>query len=228
MNMPNREHYVKCFFAGGLVLGLLSGIPIIGAGNCFCCMWVVLGGGLAGYLLVRWSAFPVSAGEGALVGMLSGAFGAVISSILNALQQMVLGQDYYKTWQDAMYEQRGEMPPGFEEAMEHAMEIMTNPAIYLTMTLIVSLVLFSIFAMVGGLLAVSIWGPRKFPPYGHPPGTYPPGYPAPGYGGPGVYIPPPVMPQPGSTPPVAPPESKRFPGSDPGQGQGSSGPLSPG
>ncbi len=226
--MPNSDHYVKCFFAGGLALGLLSGIPVISAGNCLCCMWVVLGGGLAGYLLVRWSSFPVSAGEGALVGMLSGVFGAVISSILYALQQMVLGQDYYKIWQDAMYQQRGEMPPGFEEAMGRMMEIMTNPALHLIMVLIFSLVLFSIFAMVGGLLAVSIWGPRKFPPYTHPPGTYPPGYPASGPGGPGVYIPPPVMPQPPSGPPVAPPESSEFPGSGTGQGQGSSGPLSPG
>jgi hypothetical protein len=179
-------------------------------------MWVVLGGGLAGYLLVRWAAFPVSNGEGALVGLLSGVFGAVISSILDALRWLVMGDEYFKRmWEEAMSGRQQDMPPGFDQFMDQMSEIFANPEMLLMLGLITSLVLFSIFALIGGLLAVAIFGPRKFPPSGPPPIGYPPGQQTPG-----VYIPPPVMPQPPQGPPSSPPEFK--PG--PGQGQTYSGP----
>ena len=32
---------------GGLFIGVLSALPIVGAANCCCCLWVVSGGALA-------------------------------------------------------------------------------------------------------------------------------------------------------------------------------------
>jgi hypothetical protein len=36
---------------GALLMGVLSGLPIIAAGNICCCMWVLSGGFVASYLL---------------------------------------------------------------------------------------------------------------------------------------------------------------------------------
>ncbi len=38
---------------GGLVLGVLSALPIVSIGNVCCCLWVISGGVLAAYLLQR-------------------------------------------------------------------------------------------------------------------------------------------------------------------------------
>jgi len=73
--VENREHYLKAFLTAGLVIGILSAMPLIGAGNCCCCLWVVMGGALAGYLLCSSSDKPVRPGEGALVGLFAGLIG---------------------------------------------------------------------------------------------------------------------------------------------------------
>ena len=39
--------FVQPALAGGMFLGFLSSIPFIAAGNCLCCMWVLLGGGIS-------------------------------------------------------------------------------------------------------------------------------------------------------------------------------------
>ena len=46
--MPTPPKLQPALF-GGLFIGVLSALPIISAGNCLCCMWVVAGGMLATY-----------------------------------------------------------------------------------------------------------------------------------------------------------------------------------
>ena len=65
-------------FFGGLLIGVLSALPIVSAGNCCCCLWVVAGGMLAVYLRQQNSPFAVTSAEGALVGLLAGVIGAVV------------------------------------------------------------------------------------------------------------------------------------------------------
>lgn len=60
---------------GGLVVGLLSAIPIL---NYCCCIWAIGGGGLAGFLYIKDSPLPVRPGDGAIIGALAGVIGAVI------------------------------------------------------------------------------------------------------------------------------------------------------
>src|SRR5262245_35761617 len=45
--------FIQPAVAGGTALGLLSSLPLLSAGNCLCCMWVLGGGGLATYLLSK-------------------------------------------------------------------------------------------------------------------------------------------------------------------------------
>ena len=62
---------------GGLLIGVLSALPLINIGNC-CCLWVTSGGVVAAYLLQQNQPDPIAPGDGAVVGLLAGIVGAFI------------------------------------------------------------------------------------------------------------------------------------------------------
>ena len=57
---------------GGAVIGVLSALPLISAGNCCCCLWVIGGGAVAAYLLQQHQATPITVGDGAVAGGVKG------------------------------------------------------------------------------------------------------------------------------------------------------------
>src|SRR2546421_2143657 len=77
---------------GGVALGLLSAIPIVSAANICCCAWVLAGGALAAYLYIKESPTPVSIGDGALLGLFAGGFGAVVFLIIGVPMGLIFGQ----------------------------------------------------------------------------------------------------------------------------------------
>ena len=68
---------------GGLVVGVLSALPLIYVGNLCCCLWIVSGGVVAAYVLQQNQAAPIAAGDGALVGLLAGVAGAFVYLIVS-------------------------------------------------------------------------------------------------------------------------------------------------
>src|SRR5690348_8758484 len=83
---------VKSAVIGGVVLGLLSAIPFVNWLNFCCCLWAIIGGALASYLYVKNSAVPASAGDGAILGAMAGAIGAVIFLIVGIPLSIVAGE----------------------------------------------------------------------------------------------------------------------------------------
>src|SRR6185295_5132476 len=69
---------LKPALIGGVFIGVLSVIPFVSAVNLCCCLWAILGGLLATYLYVKNSPTPARAGDGAVLGVIAGAIGAVI------------------------------------------------------------------------------------------------------------------------------------------------------
>ena len=76
-------------FWGGLFIGVLSALPLVNAGNCCCCLWVICGGALAAYLRQQSSPLQIDAAEGALVGLMAGAIGGVIATVLSIPFQLL-------------------------------------------------------------------------------------------------------------------------------------------
>ena len=60
---------------GGLVIGVLSALPVINLANC-CCAWILFGGALAAYLMQQNHPEPIQIGDGAIAGLLAGVVGA--------------------------------------------------------------------------------------------------------------------------------------------------------
>jgi hypothetical protein len=72
-------------------MGVLSALPLIAVGNLCCCLWVVAGGLVAAYLLQQNYTLPITAGDGAIVGLLAGLIGAVIHIAISIPLDLLLG-----------------------------------------------------------------------------------------------------------------------------------------
>ena len=139
----------------GIVIGVLSSLPIVNAGNCCCCMWVVGGGALGAWLLQQNTVHAISIAEGMLVGLLAGVVGAVIAVPVSLASHALLGglgdgRDLI----DRVLERSGSMPPELRDALERARSsaLTSGGALTVLLTFVMSLVINLIFATLGGLL----------------------------------------------------------------------------
>lgn len=144
----------------GVIFGVASSIPIIGFLNCFCCSLIFGCGILSAYLLIRQSSFPVLYGQGALVGLLAGFFGALTTTIMDSILEILIGP-YLKNIAFRFLENVPEqIPPELMEVIEkRMMEPFTVSAMIIS--LIMSLIIFGIFSTLGGILGVALFGKRQ-------------------------------------------------------------------
>lgn len=85
----NQQDQSKPYIVGGLVMGILSVVPFLNAGNTCCCLWAWLGGAIAAKLLVDGSPQPVTVQDGAKVGLYAGALGAFIRIVIGLPVELV-------------------------------------------------------------------------------------------------------------------------------------------
>lgn len=142
---------------GGLVVGVLSALPIISAGNLCCCLWIVSGGVAAAHFLQQNQQRPITQGDGALVGLLAGLIGAgvylvvsiPITILVAPIQRQVLAR---------LMERANGMPPEFREYVGGV-----GGAVGLVLGFVLMVVLGAIFSTLGGLLG-AIFFSRSQPP----------------------------------------------------------------
>jgi hypothetical protein len=71
---------------GGVVMALLSHLPVISLVNCLACAWLWLSGGFAVWFYLRQERkMSITAGQGAIIGALSGLFGAILGTIVGTI-----------------------------------------------------------------------------------------------------------------------------------------------
>ena len=143
----------------GAGFGFVSGIPIIGAANCACCAWAILGGFGASFFWLR-NAGPVTQppyGDGFLLGALTGAIGAVVATLVGLPFQLLSGAAGFgglDQIEEALGDQ--ELPPFVSQILEQV-----GGAGFTAMSaligLVFSLILFSIFAGIGALIGTAIF-----------------------------------------------------------------------
>jgi hypothetical protein len=150
---------------GGVFIGVMSALPIINAGNCCCCLWVLAGGALAVYLRQQNSPAPVDAAEGALMGLMAGLIGGVLGALLAIPVQMVFGPIQHE-WMSRIMAGNEDMPPEAREMMDR---LMAGQA-FAVAGAVINIVISVIFGMLGGLLGVAIFK-KNAPPQAPPPPT---------------------------------------------------------
>jgi hypothetical protein len=148
-------------FWGGLFIGVLSALPLVNAGNCCCCLWVICGGALAAYLRQQSSPVQIDVAEGALVGLMAGAIGGVIATVLSIPFQLYVGP-YQRELMDRILANNPDVPP---EARDYVQRFAGGTAFRLV-GMVVSVIIDIIFGLLGGLLGVALFKKNTPPPAG--------------------------------------------------------------
>jgi len=149
---------LKPALIGGVLLGLLSAIPVVNLVNICCCLWALIGGLLASYLYIKNSPVPASAGDGAILGALAGLVGAVIVVVIGIPISIIAGG----ITRELLIRLIENVNPGQAEAIRIQMEAGSTIAGAIVNGIILA-VLLVIFSTIGGLLGIPIFEKRKGP-----------------------------------------------------------------
>jgi hypothetical protein len=174
----------------GVAIGVLSALPVVNMVNACCCAWVICGGALAAYLMQQNHPAPITTGDGAIVGLLAGLFGAVVGTVLSIPLTMMMGP-FQAEMMERMLESARDMPPEAREFLE-SMSGGAAMGIGLVFTFFMMSVTGAIFGLVGGILGALMFrkdGPPPTPPE-------PTGFQPPTFTPPSSFTPPPPPPPP--------------------------------
>lgn len=145
---------------GGIFIGVLSALPVVGAANCCCCLWIVSGGALAAYLEVQQRDRTLTGGEGATVGALAGVVGAFVWLPIVAVLAVVMGP-IQEAMLESVLENAREMPPELREMLE-GVETSGSFGGYVVLFFF-QLFIGTIFAAIGGIVA-AMYFKKDVPP----------------------------------------------------------------
>jgi hypothetical protein len=148
-------------------MGVLSALPLIYVGNACCCLWVIAGGLVAAYVLQQNQAAPISPGDGALVGLLAGLFGAVVQAVVSIPIDLIVGPMQRAVLQRVL-DMTGNMPSDMREVLERVSREGLSPA-WFALRWFIGLVFWlfvgAIFSTVGGVIGAAVFKKNT------PPGT---------------------------------------------------------
>jgi len=136
---------------GGVLIGVLSALPIVAAANLCCCMWVIAGGLMSAYLLQSNSPQAITTGDGAVVGLLAGLIGAVVHTFVSLPINLLMGGVTQRLMQQIVNN-----APDIPDNVRQMMETMGNSAGFSILGVVVGFMFWlfcgAVFATLGGLL----------------------------------------------------------------------------
>ena len=148
-------------FYGGAFIGVLSSLPFVSLGNCCCCLWVIGGGVLTAYLMQQNHPYAIKTEDGLLGGLIAGAIGALIATVLAIPLQLVMG-DFQRQILERIAS-NPDMPEQYRSLLERV-GTRTGGVIAVLLGGIVNLVIYSVVSMIGGLLGVALFRKKDLPP----------------------------------------------------------------
>jgi hypothetical protein len=153
---------------GGVVMGVLSALPVVSAGNLCCCLWVVVGGLIAAYVLQQNQTASITPADGALVGLLAGLVGACVQVVIS-IPIGILVAPFERAMIQRVAEMTGSMPPEVRDALDRYAGASRDFGVGFWIVrkiveLVMGLFVGAIFSTLGGLLGVALF--RRNPPTG--------------------------------------------------------------
>jgi hypothetical protein len=159
----NEERMLKPALIGGVLLGILSSLPIINLFNCVCCAWVIGGGALAAYLYVKDSPVPVTLGRGVALGLAAGLIGTIVSALFSIPLYLLMnraGMGVVEQIRQAL-DQISNVPPETREMFRTLSARGSMDVFFFLFGLLFMLVVYCLFAMLGGAIGVALFEKRK-------------------------------------------------------------------
>jgi len=176
----NEERLLKPALIGGVLLGILSSLPLF---NCLCCVWMIGGGVLAAYLFVKDSPAPVTLGRGVTLGLLTGCLGTIVMALFFVPLHMLLNPGV--TIMEQMRQSMNQLPNVPPETRQLLATLEERSGIIYAIGFIFMLIVSCLFSMAGGAIGVAIFekrNSRNVPPSYQPPINIPPPPPPPDAG----------------------------------------------
>jgi hypothetical protein len=177
--MPEKPSKLMPALYGGIIIGLLSGIPFISLINCICCAGVMIGGFLAVFFYKKDlppDAPPLTNNDALALGALAGLFGALFSNIISAGFMFTVGNVAASMMYDIIiwgYDKAGmldKMPP---EALDEMRDGMSQETIS-PMNVLGSFITLPLFGLLGGLIGYAVYKPKAEEKPPEVPPTLPP------------------------------------------------------
>jgi hypothetical protein len=145
------EGYAKSVLIAGGIAGVLSATPLLNLLNIICCLWILLGGAMAVYLVRSDTERKINYGDGAYIGLLTGFFAAFVSSSLFTIF-LLLGLNVAKY-----------IPERIPE-LEQFGDIFTATKVGLNAMLlwfIFSVIIGGVFGALGGIIGTALFAKKK-------------------------------------------------------------------
>jgi hypothetical protein len=144
---------LKPTLLGGAVFGVAAAVPFLNLINCACCALAIGAGFLAAYLYSQECKSQGAAfrpGQGALVGLVAGAFYALTLTLVNALILLAVGDPVTPLLVE-WFRSMPNFPPEAIDAMEQEMAQGLNVA-KMVLGFFINLLTGAVFATLGGLI----------------------------------------------------------------------------
>lgn len=141
----------------GTGMGILATIPFV---SCLCCAWFLGGGALAAWLVgKKMPAGPrsLSYGDGAFAGVLAGVWGAAVATLTSIPIRMLSAESIAQAREqiETALGQNPEVPGWIQELIRSLLTQELTP-VNILIGLFISLVIYGLFAMIGGVLLVAV------------------------------------------------------------------------
>ncbi|MCI0706555.1 MAG: DUF4199 family protein [Ignavibacteriae bacterium] len=160
----------------GAAMGVVSALPGLSLINCCCCAGIIGGGVLAFYLYKqehREGMPALEATDGLVLGILAGLVGAFTATVLSLFILLVFGPWEAELMRTVMervlesMEEGGSLPPGMSDQIRDEMEksiAESSTALGILGGLIMNLIIYPIFGLLGGLLGYAFFKPKQVAP----------------------------------------------------------------
>ncbi len=148
---------------GGIVMGLISGIPFVNLINCFCCAGILLGGYLSVFFYKKDlpESVQLTNKDSLQLGALAGVFGAVISIVLSVLLIYSIGNITGEVMYDfvyGIYDQFGLTQQMTQEQLDQLASM--KAAEFDPTNIFFAFIIDPLFGLLGGLIGYSMLKPK--------------------------------------------------------------------
>ena len=159
----NEERMLKPALIGGVLLGILSSLPVINFFNCVCCAWVIGGGILAAHLYVKDSPVPVTLGRGVTLGLATGLIGTIVNALFSIPMYLLMNKRSLMVADQLRQalDQVPNLPPEARETLRGLFARGNIGVLFFIFGMLIMLVMYCLFAMLGGAIGVALFEKRK-------------------------------------------------------------------
>ncbi|HEY6191332.1 MAG TPA: hypothetical protein VI215_03295 [Bacteroidota bacterium] len=151
---------------GGIIMGLISSIPFLNLVNCLCCAGVLLGGFLAVMFYKKnftADSPPFNSADCLAVGTMAGVVGAFVGTILSLIFAAIFGDVARELLLNLLKNSSLQFPPDLLDKIEESIRE-GRSGFRMVFQFGSSLVIDTIFGLLGGLIGYSILKPKELPP----------------------------------------------------------------